>query len=221
LALVVAIITIRTKGVAFAMVTLAVGQVLFVFVFQTDMFGGEGGLVTQLPTSLGPKKLWYLIAGLAVLTIVALRLIVSSPLGLILTAMREDVVRLQFLGVDPRRVRVVAFTIAGAAAGLAGALYACAAFFVAPEALSWTRSGEPIIMALLGGIHSFYGPVVGAFALTGLTRVLSDTTSAYPLVLGIILISIVLIAPKGILGLVKQLGLSTWVRRKGRGSDED
>ncbi|MCL6595903.1 MAG: branched-chain amino acid ABC transporter permease [Firmicutes bacterium] len=207
LAFVTGLITSRVTGLAFSMVTLAIGQVLYTFVLQSNAAGGEGGISGVAPPARGlfdltqPVHLWWFILLCVAVAMLALWWVVSSPFGRALTAIREDPKRAAFLGIAVRRYRVMAFTIAGGAAGLAGGLYAYSTTIVAPAVLNWTQSASPIMMALVGGMHTFLGPALGAVLITWLLYVLGQATRAYLLYVGVVLLAFVLLVPRGIVSI--------------------
>jgi branched-chain amino acid transport system permease protein len=211
LAFVTGLITSRVTGLAFSMVTLAIGQVLYTFVLQSNAAGGEGGISGVSPPARGlfdltqPVHLWWFILLCVAVAMLALWWVVSSPFGRALTAIREDPKRAAFLGIAVRRYRVMAFTIAGGAAGLAGGLYAYSTTIVAPAVLDWTQSASPIMMALVGGMHTFLGPALGAVLITWLLYVLGQATRAYLLYVGIVLLAFVLLVPRGIVSIPDRL----------------
>ncbi|HVA36409.1 MAG TPA: branched-chain amino acid ABC transporter permease [Candidatus Dormibacteraeota bacterium] len=210
-ALAVGAIALRTYGIAFAMVTLAVGQALYTVTLHVSALGGENGLAgidrgMLFGVSLGSQgAFWYLCACCVGLGILALRTVYLSPFGYLLRAMRDDPVRTRFLGVDVRAQRLAAFVIAGAFGGLAGGLFAYANQIVTPDALAWTRSGDPIIMALIGGMSTFWGPVVGALVYTWVTHAFAEVTPAWILYVGIVFLFFVVVIPEGILSLARIL----------------
>ncbi len=210
-ALAVGAIALRTYGIAFAMVTLAVGQVLYTATLHVSVLGGENGLAgidrgKLFGIVLGsPTAFWYLCAACVGLGILALRTVHLSPFGHLLRAMRDDPLRTRFLGVDIRAQRLGAFVIAGAFGGLAGALFAYANQIVTPDAFAWVRSGDPIIMALIGGMSTFWGPVVGALIYTWVTHAFAELTPAWILYVGIVFLFFVVVMPEGLLSMARGL----------------
>ncbi len=207
-AVVVIRLSIRASGLAFSMLTLAFAQALFTVTFRLDVLGGENGLVGLFPgTVLGfdlsrdPVALWLFVLALTAIVLAGLRLVVISPFGSMLQMMRDDERRAEFLGVPVVRFRTGAFALAGGIAGLAGALDAYVLGLVTPDHLFWTRSGEPIIMAIIGGMHHFLGPVVGSVVYLWTRDALSRVTAAWVLWIGLAFLAIVIAAPGGILGL--------------------
>ena len=125
----------------------------------------------------------------------------SSGFGRVLVAIRENTERAQFLGVDVNRLRLFAFMLSAAFSGVAGALFAQLNGSVFPTFAFWTKSGEVIMMAILGGIYSFFGPLVGAFVMLALDQLISVYTEYWPLVLGSTLLLLVLFLPEGLTGI--------------------
>lgn len=192
----------RLSGLPFAMVTLAIAQMLYLIALQSSFLGGENGLPNVFPGTLGPNATWYLILIGAALGISFFWLVSHSPLGSALRGMRDDPVRLTGLGVNLRALRVLAFVLAACGAGLAGSLFAYSNGIVTTDSLYWTESGLPIFMAIIGGVRYFWGPVIGAILLTSLTHFLSNETDSYILPLGILLAIVVIFLPQGVLGLL-------------------
>lgn len=193
----------RLSGLAFAMVTLAIAQMLYLIAMQSSSLGGENGLPNVTPGTLGNNQIWYLILACTVIGVAFFWLVGRSPLGSALRGMRDDPTRLTALGSNLRTLRVLAFVLAGCGAGLAGALFAYANGIVTTDSLYWTQSGLPIFMAIIGGVRSFWGPAIGAVVLTSLTTYLSDKTDSYILPLGILLAIVVIFLPQGVLGLLR------------------
>jgi branched-chain amino acid transport system permease protein len=193
----------RLSGLAFAMVTLAIAQMLYLIALQSAPLGGENGLPNVFPGTLGPNQIWYLVAVCCLAGIAFFWLVTRSPLGSALRGLRDDTTRLAALGANPRTLRVLAFTLAAAGGGLAGALNGFANGIVTTDSLYWTQSSLPIFMAIIGGFRNFWGPAVGAVILTWLTHYLSGNTSGYILYLGILLAAVVIFLPQGLLGLLR------------------
>ena len=210
-AIVVATLGLRATGLAFSMLTLAFAQALYTLVFQLDTFGGENGIVGLLPQSVlgfdltGAIPVWIFTMTVVLLGIAALWIVTNSPFGRTLMMIREDPVRASALGIQVRRYQIAAFAMAGGIAGLAGALFAYVQGLVVPEYLFWTRSGEPILMAIIGGMHHFFGPLVGSVVYRWSVDFLSDITAAWVLWVGLAFLVVVLAAPGGLLGLPAQV----------------
>lgn len=207
-AFVVAVVSLRASGLAFSMITLAVAQAMYVATFHLGAVGGENGLVGILPGSVlgldlarSGTLLWGFCLAIVVIGIAFLRLLTVSPFGRTLRMIRDDARRAEFLGIPVRRYQTAAFVIAGAIAGLCGALYTYVQGVAVPDYLYWTRSGDPIVMSIIGGTHSFLGPVVGAVVYMWTVNVLSKLTPGWVLWVGLAFLLVVLAAPGGILGL--------------------
>jgi branched-chain amino acid transport system permease protein len=217
-ALVTGLLTWRITGLAFSMLTLAVAQALYTIIVKVGSLGGYNGLSDVLPGKLfglqllATDDLWYFTAIAVALGMLGLWRVSRSPFGDSLRAIREDPVRAQFLGLNVRAYRVLAFVISGAAAGLAGGLYAYAYTTVDPTNFYWTTSANPIIMSLVGGMRVFLGPAVGAFLITWLLQTLGQATTSYVLYLGLILLFVLLFLPEGILGFPSRAAM--WRRHR-------
>jgi len=205
---IVGVLSLRTTGVFFIMITLAFAQMLFLFFVSLPTYNGEDGLNVwersrfPLLDLYDDYHLYYLAAGLLIVVIWLLRRIVSSRFGMVLRAGKQNERRLTTLGVPVNRYRLAAFTIAGATAGLSGALAANLLEFVGPGMMHWTRSGEFMVMVILGGMGSIYGALAGAVALLGLEEMLTGITEHWALFLGPILVLVVLFARAGVFGLL-------------------
>jgi branched-chain amino acid transport system permease protein len=202
---------LRRRGIYFAMLTLAFAQLLYFIAFHlADWTGGDDGLrgIPQLParlpglalpldSSLGFYYFAFALVGLAVL---GLRRVLDSPFGAVLQAIRENGDRAVACGYDITRVRLLSFVFSAALAGLAGALEALRLTVIPIESLHWTTSGQVVMMTLLGGAGTFFGPFVGAASYLVLEDRLSVLTESWPLVIGAIFMAFVLFLPKGIWG---------------------
>jgi branched-chain amino acid transport system permease protein len=206
LALAIGAICLRTRGVAFIMITLAFAQMLFFLFVSLPRYGGEDGISLWWRNTLPGVDLgddvwfYYLCLALLVGFTLLCRRLVGSRFGRVLRAAKENERRLRALGVAPYPYQLTAFVIAGAGAGLAGALLANQTGFVSPSPLHWTSSGEIMVMVILGGLGTLVGPILGAAALLVLEETLSAYTSHWGLVLGPILILVVLTARRGLYG---------------------
>jgi branched-chain amino acid transport system permease protein len=206
-ALVIGAISLRTRGVYFIMITLAFAQMVYYLAVGLKAWGGDDGL--SLPgKSLLPgidlghdMQFYYLVLALLAATMAMLNRLVDSRFGRALAGIRENETRMEAIGFATFRIRLIAFVIAGALAGLAGALFANHNSFVSPSLLHWTQSATLVIMVILGGIGYRYGGVLGAATLLLLEDVLSQFTSHWHLVLGVLLLLMVFAAPRGLAGL--------------------
>ncbi|MDW8444225.1 MAG: branched-chain amino acid ABC transporter permease [Acetobacteraceae bacterium] len=210
LAFMVGAVSLRTRGVHFIMITLAFAQMVYFLVLAVPEYGGTDGLMLPLRWSVGGLRLegdapryWFALM-LVVLFVFGAQGAMEARYGLALRGARQNERRLQALGYPVYAIRLLAFTVSGAWTGIAGALLADVAMFVSPDLLSWQRSGELIIMVVLGGQGTLIGPVVGAFVLLALEEELSAVTEHWMLVLGPILLLCVLLFRRGIWGQVSR-----------------
>mgnify|MGYP003394142530 CR=1 FL=1 len=208
---------VRLTQIYFAMLTLAFAMLVWGVAFKwKDVTGGDDGFTGILVPKFLEDHTSYFYFSLAVVTfgVAALWVICHSAFGLTLVAIRENAVRAGFIGVDTRRMRWAAFTVAGTFAGLAGTLFGMYNRGMYIENAFWTESAQVLIMVLLGGIYSFVGPLIGAAVLYLLQVVTNQYTPYWPTVLGLILLTVVLVLPDGLVGLAKRL--SDWGARRAR-----
>jgi branched-chain amino acid transport system permease protein len=209
--LVIGFFCLRRRGIYFAMLTLAFAQLLYFIGFHlSDWTGGDDGLrgIRLLPLTLPglslpldtPLAFYYFALVLVGLAVVALKRILDSPFGAVLQAIRENSERAVACGYDITRVKLLSFVFSALFAGLAGALDALRLAVVPIESLYWTTSGQVVIMTLLGGAGTFFGPFVGALAFLVLEDRLSLFTESWPLVIGAIFMGFVLFLPRGLWG---------------------
>jgi branched-chain amino acid transport system permease protein len=211
-ALVTGAIALRTRGIYFIMITLAFGQMAYFFFVSLSAYGGDDGVSLRgRSTVLGSDVLssntvmfYVTLAVLVGLYVLALA-ITRSRFGRVLEGTREDALRMQAIGFQPFRYQLTAFVIAGCMASVAGVLLANQAEFVSPAYMSWHRSGELLVMVILGGIGTLLGGVIGAVVVLLLEEWLSIFTTHWRMGLGLVLILVVLFSPKGIGGLVERL----------------
>ncbi|WP_375458359.1 ABC transporter permease [uncultured Enterovirga sp.] len=199
---------VRLSGVYFAMLTLAFAQIAWSVAFQwTGVTGGDNGILGVWPPAwaASPTAFFYLTLAAAALGIAALRVVVFSPFGFALRAVRDSTLRAEAIGIDRGRVQWAAFTLAGAVAGLAGALFAFLKGSVFPDNLGIPLSVDGLVMVLLGGVETVSGAVVGALVFRTLTIVLMSYTDASKLVLGLLIIVLVVAFPRGIVGSLAEL----------------
>ncbi|HSV81206.1 MAG TPA: branched-chain amino acid ABC transporter permease [Ramlibacter sp.] len=201
----------RKAGTAFAMITLGVGELVFALALMfPGFFGGEAGVsgnrvvgAPVLGISFGPSlQLYYLIAAYTFACVAAMYAFTRTPLGRILNAVRDNPQRVEFIGYDPRRVRYLAFVLAGFFAGIAGGLAALHFEIATPEVLGPHRSASYLLFTFLGGATVFVGPILGAVLMVLALTLLSEFTRAWLLYLGLLFILMVLYAPGGIASLV-------------------
>ena len=159
-------------------------------------------------------ELFYLLVlVLVALCIAVLRRLTDSPFGRVLTTIRENPERAEFIGVHVRAYELAAFTIAGGFAGLSGALFGIFNRGVFADFVFWSKSADVLIMTILGGIHHFWGPAVGALVLTLLNQQITAYTEYWPFVLGTILVVLLFAFPGGILGALDSAARRLWPRR--------
>lgn len=198
---------VRLSGVYLAMLTLAFAQIAWSVVFQWDTFtGGSNGIVGVWPSPwLASGSAYYYVAlTLCACGIWLLRRIVFSPYGFALRAGRDSPLRCDAIGIDLMRIQWVAFILAGACAGLAGAIYAFSKGSISPETLSIPLSVDGLVMVLLGGVQTASGPVVGAALFTWLQDTVARNTDYWRALLGGIIIALVLLFPQGVVGFIRQ-----------------
>ena len=207
-ALLVGVLSLRTSGVYFIMITLAFGQMFFYFTISWPAYGGEDGLLiytrNNFPGMNTLDPVQFLIICYAILGAVlyfSARL-AKSAFGLALNAARQNTERVLTVGIDTFRLRLVAFIISGAITGLAGALFADLNRFVSPSMFTWQTSGEIMVFIILGGVARLYGPVAGAAMFVFLEYALGDLSDYWHIYLGILLLMVVLFARGGLIGLL-------------------
>lgn len=213
-ALVIGFFCVRLTQIYFAMLTLAYSQIIWAIAFKWNaVTGGDNGFVgIRVPAALtGHQPLYLFTVSVVLASVWLLWRVVGSPFGRLLTSIRENPERAEFLGINVRGYQLLAFVIAGAFAGLAGALFALHNRSVFPDSALWTRSAEVLIMTILGGVYTFLGPAVGAVLLVVLDYLVTTRTEYWPLVLGSILLALVYFFPEGVMGT-----LATWRLRGAR-----
>lgn len=208
-ALVIGYFCVRLTQIYFAMLTLAFSQLVWAIAFKWDaVTGGDEGFVgVAVPGWLtDPQAFYYLCLAIVVICGGVLWLMVHSAFGRVLRATKENPRRAEFLGIHVRQVRLVTFTLSGTFTGVAGALFTLFNRSVFVESAWWTKSAEVLIMSILGGVNSFFGPALGAAALILLDRGITEFTEYWPTVLGLILLGVLFFLPNGLIGLFDRLG---------------
>ena len=219
-ALAIGAISLRTRGVYFIMITLAFAQMVFYLVNSMKAYGGDEGLTLPARASVGfgldladEVTFYYVVLLILSASLYALYRLIHSRFGRALVAIRENEARAEALGFPTLRYKLVAFAIAGAAGGLAGALLASHGKYVNPNVLHWTQSGTLLIMVILGGVGRLWGGVIGAAALLILEHLFAEVRIGWllelapnyqqhaSLAVGLVLLAVVLYAPQGIAGL--------------------
>ncbi len=215
IATLVAPLTVKRRGIYFAMITIAIGQMFyFIAVRWNSLTGGEDGLTgfqrqpIHLPGGavipIDGNHFYYFVLLFFAIGIAIIAQILRSPLGRTFVAVRENERRLRFLGVSIERYIWVSFAVSGFVAALAGSLNALLNNFTSPADLQWVLSGDFVIICVLGGMRSFWGPLVGAIIFVVVQDYLSSITTNWMTFIGIIFIAIVLLFPQGILGLIRR-----------------
>ena len=208
MAAVIGALSLRTSGVYFIMITLAFAQMFYYLFVSLEAYGGDDGLSLWTRNTLGPVDLsndihfYYLSLALLLLFLFFAHRLVHSRFGRVIRGARENELRMQALGYPTYRYKLVCFIISGAGTGLAGALLANQNEFVSPGMMHWTQSGEILIMVLLGGMGTLFGPVLGAMTLLVLEEILAAYTEHWMVFLGPFLIIMVLFAKRGLYGLL-------------------
>ena len=205
-------ISLRTKGLYFIMITLALSQMIFFLSISAERYGSDDGLlidqrndfvIGSLALSIrDPIVFYYVVFALLLAAITIVHRIVNSRFGMVIQGGRTNDDRLQAIGVPSYRYRLTAFVIAGVICGLAGVLTANFERFISPDLMDWPRSGELIFMVVLGGMGTLFGPALGAVAFLLLSEILSGFTEHWHLIFGPFLIAVVLFARGGINGLL-------------------
>ena len=208
-ALVIGALSLRTRGVYFIMLTLAFAQMAYYVVAGLARYGGDDGLTIYKrsqffePINLSNKtQFYYICLALLYASIYLVWRIVNSRFGMVIQGSRSNDTRMRAIGFPTFRYKLTCFVIAGVLCGLAGALLANHTDFVSPAMMYWTRSGDLIIMVVLGGMGSVVGPVFGAIMLLVLEETLSGITEYWQIILGPLLLLVVLFARGGIDGLL-------------------
>jgi len=217
-AVIIGYFCVRLDEIYFAMLTLAFGMMVHTIVWQWDsLTGGADGLVNIPRPNLNfllfqvdlssIASYYYFTLVLVTIAVYVLWVIVNSHFGLTLKAVRENSERIQFVGINVRRYRLISFVISGFFCGLAGAIFGPFLKSITPSTAFWTKSAEPVFMSLLGGTKIFLGPAVGSVIFMYLKEIISTYTELWMLYLGAILIGFVLFLPGGIVGfLVDKFG---------------
>jgi len=198
---------VRLRGIYFAVLTLAFGQLIFFIVFKWHNFtGGDDGIQGVFPPEYikSPVMYYYFLLAVFIGSAYGLWRLVNSPFGQIVKGMRENDTRTEFLGVNIARYQLIAFIFAAALAGLAGAIWVPFYRSVAPSYLTWIKSGEPVMAAILGGPSLFFGPVLGMFIMTFFHAWVLGFTVYWPVVMGTLILLIIFFLPGGILGYLQE-----------------
>lgn len=212
IALVFGAISLRTKGVYFIMITLALAQMIFFLSVSAERYGSDDGLNILARSDFGVSffsledkmTMYYTIFAFLVASVLVSWRLVNSRFGNIMRAAKSNDARVQSIGVATYRYRLTAFVIAGVMCGIAGLLQANLERFVSPDMMNWPRSGELIFMVVLGGMSTLFGPVTGAFVFLMLSEILAGWTHHWHIIFGPFLVLVVLFARGGIAGLLNR-----------------
>jgi branched-chain amino acid transport system permease protein len=211
----IGLVSLRSAGTTFIMITLAFAQMIYFLCESLNQFGGDNGLNIPTHSDFGglvdlddPVTLYYLALLVLAGALLLLGRLVESRFGMVLRAAKSNERRMAALGFPVFRYRLAAFVVSGALCGVAGALLANQTQFLSPSIMHWTRSGEIMMMVILGGRGTLIGSVLGACAYLVLENALSGLTQHWQAVLGPILVVVVLLARPGLLR-----GLAAWLRR--------
>jgi branched-chain amino acid transport system permease protein len=213
-------LSVRRRGVYFAMVTIAFGQVFYYIAFQwSSLTGGDDGLrgFARAPLNLGfttidilsnANAFYYFVLACLALATGLMAFVLRSPFGRTMIAIRENERRARFLGIPVNRHIWIAFTLSCFFMGFAGALYALLNNFADPRGLHYSQSGDFVMMAVMGGMRSFWGPLLGAVVFVVLQDYLSSITINWMSFVGMLFVAIVLFFPRGLLGVIRRRGES-------------
>jgi branched-chain amino acid transport system permease protein len=208
-ALAVGALSLRTRGVYFIMITLAFAQMAYYVASGLARYGGDDGLTIYKRSDFGGLidlssrvQFYYLCLACLFGGVYLIWRIVNSRFGLVVQGLRSNEARMQAIGFPANRYRLVCFVISGMMCGLAGALLANNTDFVSPASMYWTRSGDLMVMVILGGMGSLFGPVIGTIAFLLLEEFLSQITEYWAMILGPMLLLIVLFGRGGIMGML-------------------
>ena len=212
------VLSIRRQGIYFAMITLAMAQMIFFFYLQTPFTGGEDGIqsvprgrmfgVLDLSQVL---VMYYVVLAIFVAGFLAIRRIIHSPFGQVLQAIRENEPRAISLGYDADRYKLIAFVLSAALSGVAGATKSIVFQLASLTDVQWQMSGVVVLMTLLGGMGTVFGPVVGAFTIISLEHFLADRGQWVTVITGVIFVVCVLAFRRGIVGELA----AWWAKRRG------
>jgi branched-chain amino acid transport system permease protein len=208
-ALVVGALSLRTRGVYFIMITLAFAQMIYYIAIGLDRYGGDDGLTIYHRSGFGRlidlsnrTVFYYLCFGLLLAGVYVVWRIVNSRFGMVIQGARSNERRMRAIGFPTFRYQLVCFVIAGAMCGLAGALLANHTDFISPAMMHWTRSGDLIVIVVLGGMQAMFGPLIGALTFLVLEEGLSRLTEYSNLILGPLLLVVAISIRGGIDGLI-------------------
>jgi branched-chain amino acid transport system permease protein len=204
--------SLRTGGVQFIMITLAFAQMFFFLFISLKTYGGEDGIMVRRTNGLpgldmkNKATLYWVVLYFAASYYLFLRRLVQSSFGQIIAGIRQNERRMAAMGISTYRYKLVAFTLSGMGAGLAGALMVNFLRFASPDMMHWSKSGELMIMVILGGVGTLAGPFIGAGVLFTLETTLARYTEHWMLPVGILLLVVVLTSKGGLMAWIAKLG---------------
>lgn len=210
-------ISLRTSGPYFLMITLAFNQMFYYGAIALQKYGGDDGLQIMSSITLGPLdvsnryRFFYLALAFLALTLLLIGRFVESRFGMVLRAASKNETRVIAVGVDPWLYRLAAFVVSAVLTAVAGALLAAGQQFISPADMGWDRSGDLVVMAVLGGVGAVWGPAIGAAAFVVLELVLSSWTSHWQLIFGVVVVLIV----ASLRGGLADLGRALLTRKRG------
>jgi branched-chain amino acid transport system permease protein len=221
-ALLIGAISLRTRGVYFIMITLAFAQMLYYVMISLRDYGGEDGLPLPSRSSVGlgldlsdDTTFYYVVLAVLSLCFLGIWRVLNARFGHVLQALRENETRMAAIGFPTYRYKLIAFALAGAIAGLAGALVSNQSGIVSPALMHWSQSGSLMVMVILGGVGHLYGGIAGAVVLLLIEEIALGYTIHWQFGVGAVLLAVVLVAPKGLMGLAAS-AKSRWFDRTGR-----
>jgi branched-chain amino acid transport system permease protein len=218
-ALVVSYFATARRGIYFALLTLVFAEVVYTFFRYTQSFGGSDGIQGVPPPQIlpgvavdTPARNYYLVLAFLAGAYLVCRIVVTSHFGQVLVAIRENEDRARFLGYNVQRYKMGVCLLSALLTGVAGALYPGRSAFATPDLLLWTVSGEFIIMVMIGGLGTLVGPILGGAFFVVLQEKVSSFVDWYMIVIGLVLVFIVLVMPRGLLGVRTLAGVRRWRR---------
>lgn len=214
------LVVLRTRGMAFIMITLAFAQMFYYLGVSLKEYGGDDGMSLPSRSVLSPldldsdRQLYYLILAILLASLYGSWRLVHSRFGYVLRGIHANERRMRALGFATTRYKLAIYIVAGIVTGIAGFLMANLTNYVSPSISAWTVSGELVVMVILGGLGTVFGGTVGALGLLLIEDVLSGITEHWMAILGLLIVAIVLIAQKGIYGSLRSWSLATRRRRE-------
>lgn len=216
-------ISLRTTGIAFIMITLAFAQMFFYLFVSLKQYGGDDGLSITVSSNFGlfslgsPMTLYYVALALVLVALLFTTRLINARFGMVLRGCRINERRVNALGLPSLRYKLSAYVLSSVVCGVAGLLYANLTGFASPAYMAWTVSGEMIVMVVLGGMGTVFGPLIGSLALLLSEEILKAFTDHWMMILGPLIVLVVLTARRGVFGYL--LDLDAWRERRRLASD--